>query len=91
MPTARKAAPAPGSAVLQDNFPVVALVDSVAEPVEPSWKNPFDDCHQAGLLLANNAFNFAVIQAKALPLREAGERNAAAEGHDLEQASQRGL
>ena len=57
----------------------------------PSWKNPFDVCHQARLLLANNAFNFAVIQANALPLHEAGVRNAAADCHDLEQASQRGL
>jgi len=44
-----------------------------------------------GLLRTNNAYTFAVTQANALPLREASERDAAAEGHDPAQASQRGF
>jgi len=83
--------PAPGSAVLQDTLPVVALSRLGSGACGAVLEEPFDDCHQAGLLLANNAFNIAVIQANALLLREAGERNAAAEGYDLEQASQWGL
>ena len=91
MPKARKAVPASGRAVLQTNLPGVALSRLGSGVVESSWKKPFDNCHQAGLLLASYAFNFAVIQANAPSLREAGERNAAAEGHDPEQARQRGL
>ena len=68
------------------------LVDSAAA-CEAVLEEPPDDGHEARLLLANKALNFAVIQADAHPSREgeAGVRNAAAEGHDLEQASQRDL
>jgi len=86
-----KAVPVSGRAVLQTNLPGVALSRLGSGVAESSWKNPFANCHQARLLLASYALILAVIQANAPPLREAGERNAAAEGHDLEQARQQGL